>query len=136
MQKIVKPVGTREEGTLGNIAFVQFDTIAEAVEQYGELTVIGLFNRALSQDMERVARENLKKEKETEETTQALIDNYRPGNRTAKPTMKNFQAMVAEFAEAEKVDEVLSAHRIYKAEGLEAAYNYLVEQKTSGALAA
>lgn len=136
MQKVAKPVGTRSEGTLGTIVFPVYDTITEASEKFGETVVLGLFNRAIAQDMERIARENLKKEGETEKTVQAMIDNYEPGNRAVKPTMKNFQALIAEFAESGLVDDVIEAHRIYKKAELEAAYTFLLNRKAEGALAA
>lgn len=133
MQKVTKEVGTREE-VLGTLVFSVCDNLSEAISVYGEGSVLNLFNRSIQQDMERVARENFKKDGATQESVQALVDNYRPGARTAKPTMKNFQELITQFVEADQVEMVLEAHRIYKNEDLEAAYNFLMEKKGQGAL--
>lgn len=137
MRKVIKPIGTRE-GTLGDVVFKQYDTLGEMLEAFGEATVLNLAQRAYGQDCERVAREALKEEKPLEEA-QALVDAYKPGIRIVKPTLKNFTELLGEFIEAECMDDVIEARRLYKSDsenGLELAFNYLTEKKIDGALAA
>ena len=132
MRYETKEVGTREEGTLGTFQFPQFETVEEAVASFDESTVLQLINRSYGADLERVAREAAKKTGDarlSDEAIQEIINNYKPGSRTAKPTIKNFQAIVMEFASSGKVEIVVEASKIFKSEGLEAAYNYIIKQK-------
>jgi len=135
MKTITKPVGTREEPVLGNIVFPVFESVDEAAEVYGQDVVLRLVNKAISQDLERVARENLKKEgdaKLTEDQVQAIVDAYRPGISTVKPSLKNFTKLAGEFASAGNFAALQEAYDKYNEEDVEAAFNYLKELKDAG----
>lgn len=139
MKTITKPVGTREEPVLGNIVFPIFESPDEAVEAYGQEVVLSLINKSVGQDLERVARENLKKEgdsKLTDEQVQVIVDNYKPGVRTIKPSLKNFTKLAGEFSAAGNFDALSVAYEKYSEEDVEAAFNYLKELKDSGKMEA
>lgn len=128
MKTITKAIGTRET-TLGEVEFPLYDNIAELVEAFGEDGVAKLAQRALTVDLERIARDNLKAEKSVEEV-QALIASYKPGGgRGDKPTMNNFLNLLNTFGEVGKMDEMMEAHRLFREESLESAYNYLKENQ-------
>lgn len=136
MQLVAREVGVRENGqkvVLGTVNFPEYSGLTEAVATFGEGVVFNLFSRALDQDMERVARENFKKEGATEASVQAVITAYRPGARQAKPSIKNYNELIAEFVEAGDLEAVKAAFKIYKEEDHVAAFNYLMELKRSKA---
>lgn len=133
MQKITKPVGTRDE-TLGSIEIPQFDAIEEATDMYGQQIVLHLLNKSISSELERVGRDNYKKEGATPESVQEIVDAYRPGVRTTKPTLKNFTALATEFVEVGDVENLKAAYALMQEENVEAAYNFLAEAKMNGAL--
>lgn len=128
MQKIIKPVGSREE-SFGNIEIPVFDKIEEAVDSYGAQVILHLLNNKLSQELERTARDNFKKGKDVAEV-QAIVDNYRPGQRTTKPTLKNFTALAQEFIEEGDIAALQQAYALLD-ERVEDAYNFLMEKKIS-----
>ena len=137
MQTQAKPVGVREEGgikVLGNIVFPIFESLDEATEKYGNDVILAMTNKALSNELERVARENLKKEGATEDGVQAIVDAYRPGIRTVRPSLKNFTKLAGEFSAAGNFDALQAAYDLYNEEDVEAAFNYLKELKDAGKL--
>ena len=135
MKQVTKPVGTREE-TLGNIVFPVFESVDEATDMYGQEVVLTMVNKAISGELERVARENLKKEDVTEDQVQEIVDAYRPGVRSVKPSLKNFTKLAGDFSAAGNFDALSVAYDKYNEEGVEAAFNYLKELKDAGKLAA
>jgi hypothetical protein len=139
MQRVSKPVGVREEGgtkTLGTIVFPVFESVDEASEIYGQDVVLNMLNKAISSELERVAREALKKEDATDDAVQALVDSYRPGVRAVKPSLKNFTKLSGEFAAAGNFEALQAAYDLYNEEDVEAAFNYLKELKDAGKLVA
>jgi hypothetical protein len=135
MKTITKPVGTRDEPILGNIVFPFFESIEEATELYGQDVILSQLNKAITQDLERVAREALKKEGTTEDQAQTLVDAYRPGVRAVKPSLKNFTKLAGEFSSAGNFDALQAAYERYNNEDVEAAFNYLKELKDAGKIA-
>ena len=136
MKTITKQVGTREEPVLGTIVFPVFESLDEMAEAYTQEVVLSLSNKAVSQELERVARENLKKGDMTEDQVQALVDSYKPGVRTVKPSLKNFTKLAGEFSAAGNFAALQAAYDKYNEEDVEAAFNYLKELKDAGQMAA
>jgi hypothetical protein len=134
MKTVTKPVGTRDEHCLGNIQFPVFESIDEASDKYGQEIVLALLNKSISSELERVARDNLKKEGSTEDSVQKLVDEYQPGVRATKPSLKNFTKLAGEFAAAANFDALSKAYDLHNEEGVEAAFNYLKELKDQGKL--
>lgn len=129
MRKVTKEISSGGE-VLGSLAFPIFDNLAEITESFGDDSAFKLAQRALTIDVERIARDNLKNGKPVAEV-QALIDGYKPGgSRTSKPTLKNLMARMQVLGAAAKTDasalEVfLAAGKMYNEEGVEAAIAFL-----------
>jgi hypothetical protein len=139
MQRVSKPVGVREEGgtkTLGTIVFPVFESVDEASEMYGNDVVLNMLNKAIGGELERVAREALKKDDATDDAVQALVDAYRPGVRAVKPSLKNFTKLAGEFSTAGNFEALQAAYDLYNEEDVEAAFNYLKELKDTGKMVA
>jgi len=137
MQRVSKPVGIREDGatkTLGNIVFPVFESVDEASDLYGGDVVLSMLNKAISGELERVAREALKKDDSTEDAVQALVDAYRLGIRAVRPSLKNFTKLAGEFSTAGNFEALQAAYDLYNEEDVEAAFNYLKELKDTGKL--
>lgn len=132
MKKVTKPVGTRET-QYGNVTFPIYESLDELVAAFGKDSVLKLGQRALTIDLERIARDAFKAGKPAEEV-QAGIDGYKPGGRaSAKPTLKSLMAKLQTLGEAakkdpKKVDILVKAGQLYNSDGVEAAYNFLTEQ--------
>ena len=132
MRKVTKEVGSGGQA-LGTLEFPIYDGIAEIIETFGEDAAGKLAQRALTIDVERIARDNLKAEKSVDEV-QAMIDGYKPGgSRTSKPTLKNLmarmQALGAKAKEdAEALEDFVQVGKVYNEEGVEAAIAFLDEQ--------
>jgi hypothetical protein len=138
MQRVSKPVGVREDGStkvLGTIVFPVFESVDEASELYGGDVVLSMLNKSISGELERVAREALKKEDATDDAVQALVDAYRLGIRAVRPSLKNFTKLAGEFSTAGNFEALQAAYDLYNEEDVEAAFNYLKELKDAGKMA-
>jgi len=135
MKSFQDTVGIREEGEvkiLGEFTFSEFETTAEAIEKFGEEIVLALINRSWTGDLQRTAREACKKTGEAAKSTeeiQTLLNDYKPGVRTAKVNLKNYNELMGKLAAQGKTDVLMAGIAIYTKEGLEAAYNYFMENK-------
>ena len=132
MRKVSKEIGSGGV-TLGTLDFPVYDSISEIIETYGEDAAGKLAQRALTIDVERIARDNLKGDK-SEAEVQALIDGYKPGGaRTSKPTLKNLMARMQALGvkakdDADALEVFVAVGKIYTDKGVEAAIEYLDEQ--------
>jgi len=131
MKKVTKEIGSGGS-TLGTLDFPVYDNIAEIIEAFGEDAAGKLAQRALTIDVERIARDSLKAEK-AEAEVQAMIDSYKPGGaRTSKPTLKNLMARMQSLGGKAKDDPAaleifINVGKIYNEDGVEAAIAYLDE---------
>lgn len=132
MRTKTKQIGSGGE-VLGTLDFPEFDNIAEIISTYGEDSAGKLCQRALTIDVERIARDMLKSGK-SEEEVQAAIDGYKPGGaRTSKPTLKNLMARMQSLGGKAKDDPAalevfVQVGRVYNENGVEAAIAYLDEE--------
>jgi hypothetical protein len=118
---------------LGTLDFPIYDNLGEIVDAFGEDATYKLAQRALTIDVERIARDNLKQGKDEKEA-QALVDGYKPGgSRSAKPTLKNLMARMQSLGQKAKddeeaMDDFLEVGKVYNTEGVEAAIAFLDEK--------
>jgi hypothetical protein len=126
-----KQIGSGGE-VLGTLDFPVFDNVAELISTFGEDSTYKLAQRALTIDVERIARDMLKAGK-SEAEVQAAIDGYKPGGaRTSKPTLKNLMARMQVLGakateDASVLESFVKVGKIYTEDGVEAAIAYLDE---------
>jgi 4-hydroxy-3-methylbut-2-enyl diphosphate reductase IspH len=130
MKTVTREATIRNEGAselLGTYQVTEFDTVEEAVEKFGSAVVVGMINSSYGNDVARVARNAFQKEEEVD--VQAEIDAYVPGQRKSKPSMAKLMALVGELAAEGKADIVAQVVTLQATEGIEAAYNFALENK-------
>jgi hypothetical protein len=126
-----KQVGSGGE-VIGTIDFPVYDNLAELVSTFGDESTYKLAQRALTIDVERIARDMLKSGK-SEEEVQAAVDGYKPGGaRSTKPTLKNLMARMQVLGAKAKDDPAslesfIEVGKKYNEDGVEAAIAYLDE---------
>lgn len=130
MKTVTREATTRNEGVtelLGTYEIVEFETVQEAIDKFGEAVVTGLINSQYSTDVARIARAAFQKDGDVD--VQAEIDAYVPGQRKAKPSMAKLMDIIGDLAADGKADVVSKVIALQSDEGLEAAYNFALENK-------
>ena len=129
MKKVQKSVDTRT-GSLGNVEVSVFESIEEVTEFYGVDAILSELNGAVTRESLRIARANFSKEVadgDEEIDVQALVNAYRFGVRSTKPSDKSFMTLCTQAASAGLAEELTQAITLKATEDVTAAYNYLAE---------
>jgi hypothetical protein len=115
---------------LASVNVTVAETAAECVEMYGEEAVVAMIEASLSAKRANVAKVAAKKEGATEESIQAAVDAYKPGQRSFKATPANYMKLFTKFSLAGEFAIVTEANEMYNdpKQGLVPAFNFLMEK--------